>query len=301
MAGMLESEQAKEGRRLDLSEEYLGFWNIFITAYRALEKRDINELSDGASMFDALELVEKLGVVPESVFSHKFAEDGPIDQLVPLIEEILKDDDLRQKMLADQEELYKVIAEVFGATPPLPEDEFLFEGKKVTSVELARQIFGFRADQYVISLYEGEDILELTEYIKTSLLEGHTIPVGVDVYKEVPNKGWFDLRDCRATGCESDGGHAMLVVDFKTRGGRFGAMNDDDVVEVFDQPLEALLVKNSWGPVDGLTQSGSLKGNTGFYGITAEYMNPDKSDIKGETFAPMLVLRRDMMHLWGGK
>jgi hypothetical protein len=299
MSGMLESEAFRDGVALDLSEEYLGFYHMFITTYYALKNKDPDMVSEGTGLDEPIELVAAMGIVPESVFSHKFAEAGLEKALIARVKVILADEAKTAELLADEDALFQEIGAVFGARPPMPDESFAFEGKSYTPVSFAKERLGFNKDNYTVVSLSLNRFDEAIEYVKTSLMNGYTVPIGIPVYAKTPQSGAFDLGQCKSTGCKSEGGHAMLVVDFATQGGRFGDMSAVDARAVYDKPLTGLMVKNSWGLDNGLTQDATKpadKLSGGFYTITREYLTPDAKDIVVPTFAPMVLLRVDEMH-----
>lgn len=298
VTAMIEAEAKRHGKTLNLSEEYLGFYNLLIDLQAALKDGDATEISEGAFFNRALLLPAIVGMVPESVFTKKFGTQDMDTRLQARVNSILDDPGLTQQYIDHPEMTVELLATEFGTLVPAPNTEFTYEGNVYTPVTFARDYLGYRNDDYAIVKVTPTNEQDVMESLKVSLTNGHPVPIAVTTYENVPKQGAFDLKHCKGTECVVEGAHAMLAVDFLTKNGRFGSMSPTELDAVYYNDLTGLLLKNSWGPNRGLTQNGDTHQSAtdgGFYSITREYMMPPADRIKDKLIYPtVLVLRYDM-------
>lgn len=310
--GLIEGETLKKkGITLDLSEEYVGFHHLYNQILEnmptlrrlAIYKTDRTPLtpfrktalqvfvlallhpSEGASgMGDMLNRVAQVGVVPESIFSYKIDTEGKMveDRLTKFAAErmIYKEDLDFFNSPAGRDQLYTEVAQIFGATPPKPDDVFTFEGKPYTARTFMRDYVEFNPWGYRGVEISKENRSEGLRLVRKTLDGKTAVPIGFVVYddmKKAPITGRFDPAQCTGGHCsKAVGGHAVLAVN---------ALVDGDS----DGALTGLLVKNSWGSAQGLNSLGILEGDTrGFNLITMSYL--DQSIADGKNWEAVLPL-----------
>lgn len=264
---MLESIELKKRRSYNLSEEYLGFYHLLNQLKHAIKSENvIDELSYVSGpyfVWNGMNLMESVGIVPEEVFNAKFTKYG--NQLTTKIKkffiEKVKDINNLEKYRKDDSELRRDLSKLFGSRPIAPNEKFEYKGKVYTPISFLKEELKFDRDDYeAIELYEsGPENFEVAiQKVKVSLMSGVSVPIGVTTFDGVGSTVW-DTNSC-GSDCTVNGGHAMLVTDFKTEGGEYGMMPLNDVDSIFNNSLESLMVKNSWG-LYGLNQNGQASTN----------------------------------------
>ena len=108
--------------------------------------------------------------------------------------------------------------------PPRPDDVFEFEGAKTSPRDFLHKHLQFNAKSLRFIVFSEKDTetqeLSKRNLIKKALLNRHTVPVFI-------------------------AGHVALAVDFKTANGHFGEMSPAELEVISNEPMTALLVKDS--------------------------------------------------------
>ncbi len=280
--GLIESIILKKtGAQVDLSEESLGFYRMAEELYALSEKFEAVEVADAdlvkKKVFEdlegwdvtfnpayhpempvrnALQLIRDHGIVPESVWSYKFANG---DQEAALLQHIyagfasLMNTHGRSKVTWDM--ILDLLAEkeAFGSRPPTSFDYLLPSGEKRTleANVFIKDVAGFTVDDYTYMIPDetiGYD--QIVKAIKLTLERGIDIPLSYMIYDGFFNE-WDASYSVKDPGVElkQDGGHVVLITDFVNKGGRPGAVPRDEMLTEIAKPaaeLDYLIVKNSW-------------------------------------------------------
>ena len=291
--------KSKTGKEVNLSEEALGFERMAEgLLYLAKQSSpatidaDFDEMGlegwmirSQDSMPDALDLVQKYGAVPESVWNHKFANRSEAEALLASVKsnflslahlqgtQGLTLDTIVQKALLG--------AGGFKSAPPA---SFSVDGKTVTAKEYASQVLQFHSEDYGIVEASGSDgYARVVSATKRALGRGLSVPLGMGVNMDRLHNGRFSGAGVSTTSPDAffrEGGHAVLITDFVNVGGQKGAVDSATLkAELAKSPdaLDYLVAKNSWGRnaqsnEKDVTLSGSPDG----------YYSLDQSFLKGE-------------------
>lgn len=111
---------------------------------------------------------------------------------------------------------------------------------------------------------------QFIDLIKKTLAAGYTIPLGfpinIDRIEGDLFTGFNQGADFNSPLTFSrDGGHLVLITDFVNKGGREGAVSQDEQLAELARPageLEYLVFKNSWGIGSVQTENGQELGNS---------------------------------------
>jgi hypothetical protein len=266
--------------------------------------------SEGSVSFSAsLADLSAIGMVPETFFSKKFPSDkdasGKRVVSHPTLSERTESFVMDKLTNKDVVALYEKNPEIFkqdffaamGITPPKPTNSFTYEGVSYTPLTFMRDYLEFNPDDYqevavlkgtYKSFFDGlkasgidlsgiqlENTLQpisnisqedAFKIIKDSLADQTAVPVAFLVYedqKSAEKSGVFSNANCLDGACvKVVGGHAVLISGMKDN---IGAPND---------PIDALIIKNSWGSM-GLNDHGeSTKepADQGFFLIKPDYL-----------------------------
>jgi hypothetical protein len=280
--GLIESILLKKtGSQVDLSEESLGFYRMAEELYALSHSVEAAEVADaelvkkkvfedlegwdvtfnplynpGLPVRNALQLIRDYGVVPESVWSYKFA-DG--EQEAALLQHIysgfakLMNTHGRSNVTWDMVVDLLAEKEAFGSRPPTSFDYLLPSGGKRTfeAKEFITSVAGFTVDDYTYMIPDetiGYD--QIIKAIKLTLERGINVPLSYMIYDGTFN-GWdasYSVKDPNAE-FKQDGGHVVLITDFVNKGGRPGALPREEMLAEIARPstdLDYLIVKNSW-------------------------------------------------------
>lgn len=281
--GLLESLELQKGNTYNLSEEYLGYYHLLNQVETAINSSDpaneLDEITEGFFAWPGMELMTKVGIVPESIFNKKFKTKGISidDNIKAFFSKAIKDPAKLAEYRADRDLIYKDLANIFGASPIKPTDSFDYKGKTYTPVTFLKERLHFKLSNFENVEVKNVDPSEMEvamHKLKVALMQKISIPFGVAVFDNISGNVW-DTLGCEKSdeGCRASSGHAMLIADFLTRGGRFGDMPLSEVKDILNNPLSAILVKNSWGfqGVDQNNNSSTGK-DTGYNIITRAYL-----------------------------
>ncbi|MCA2960252.1 MAG: hypothetical protein IOD12_08365, partial [Silvanigrellales bacterium] len=261
--------KTKTGETVNVSEEALGFYRIaeeLLMMAREVSAADMPEAFENVQLEgwvirtsenipDALNLIKTYGLVPESVWTHKFNDRRTTESQLEVIKnrflKLVKD---RGTAGVDVPTLVKEVLVGAGAFPSAPPSNFLWKGKEVSAQQFASSHLGFKSDDFgVVEATNGGDYARVVAATKRALARGLSVPLGMPVNMDRLKKGRFsgagvDLGDEDAFFRE--GGHTVLVTDFVNTGGEIGAVDaaslDTELARSPDD-LDFLLAKNSWG------------------------------------------------------
>ena len=301
--GLIESSYKKRtGHEINLSEEAVAFYRlaelITETIHSSKNVPDLlNKIRFGYSEgffsrilpekkkqgeLDALDLVKKYGLVPETVWSVKISDPAEHAQLVG---------DLRRKTLSyisgrkfSTVTVDDVIENILIGSGPFqsePPRRFAWGGRNLSPQEFLRQVVGFDPDAFVAVEVDSEGELDqFVTVIKKSLAAGYSVPFGFPINVDRINGGNFtgdavDLNDAQAFA--RDGGHLVLISDFVNHGGSEGAVSAAELeseLARLPQELSYFKLKNSWGLGLKRDESGREISNSpdGYFRIFRSYL-----------------------------
>jgi len=302
------NHKIRTGSELDLSEEALGYVRMRMELADVARKyrngdmpmEEITKWLDGKSLegwfvrspdssptLDAMELIDKYGLVPENAWSTKFHSRDEIQMLKRAISDAfqvllsssapISDSNLDAVMTADG---------AFHAAPP---QAFIFEGKQFSPQTFARQYLKFQSKDYVLlSARSAADSRSLINATKKAMAAGFSIPVSFGVSMKNLKSGFFSAKDFEIRELDTNpeilseiislnGGHAVVATDFVNKGGREGALPQDELLREVAKPADELAylkLKNSWGAHSSTTENGEdvRSSNDGYYRMDYAYI-----------------------------
>jgi hypothetical protein len=324
--GLVESVyKAQSGAEVNLSEEALGFYRLAYHVHKLLlDARDTGELLDTLSRgvnegfytrlpeskrvageLDALDLIKKYGVVPESVWSQKFPDEAARTNLFKAIRSNALD--LTTKKIRSEITVDDVINLVLagpGAYRSQPPSSFQWEGADTSATGFLSDVLKFDPDAYVAVEARSEAELEtLVAATKRALARGIAVPIGypINVKRLSGNTFSADGADIDSgIDFALDGGHLVLATDFVNEGGKEGKIPEDVLAAEVAKPASALSylrVKNSWGLGDKMNDAGKVLSSSpdGYYRITRDYfVGAVRAASKG-WMSTIVVVPRDVM------
>ena len=261
--------KSKTGKDVNLSEEAMGFYRMaegMLMLAQQFDTASIPQEFDSMglegwvirtneAMPDALKLVEKYGVVPESVWTQKFKDRAATEQLLDAVKANYLQ--LVQEKGAKNVTLDLIIQKALrgpGAFASAPPATFSVEGKTVSAREFATSTLQFRSSDYGLVEAAGPSgYARVVSATKRALARGLSVPMGMAINMDRLKNGRFTGAGVSATNRDAffrDGGHAVLVTDFVNVGGRKGAVDSAALqTELQKSPdaLDYLVAKNSWG------------------------------------------------------
>lgn len=295
--------KAKTGQEINLSEEAIAFYHLaemlldilkdsgsvanFLDhtrfglneGYFARLSAEMRRIHD----YDAFDLIEKYGLVPESEWSFKVSDSSERNRLLSTlkqklillggqkkIDEITIEDVLEQVMTGD------------GAFPSSPPRVIQFSGRSMSAQEFATDVLDFRPDDFIaIDANSEAQLPNWIQIVKNALAQGYAVPLGFPInVLRLEGGETFGARGVSPDDPLSfaiDGGHLVLVTDFINRGGQPGALPLEQLEQELLRPaedLESFIFKNSWGIGVKSDDTGKPIGNSsdGFYRITRDYL-----------------------------
>lgn len=298
---LIESDyKTRTGQEIRLSPEAIGFYRMATGIYRATRAQNAADVlalilpgglegyflkqSDGGG--DALDLVQKYGVVPEAVWSFKFDEKGKAGKVTRAIElELVRvlTEKLWHRRPASEITMDEIINRVMtakGAFPSAPPASFDVGGKDMTAPDFLQVKLGFHPEKYgALTIATDADLDRLIRGIKRSLVRGVSVPIGIPVNMDRLHSDAFSGKDVDLNDKQNfvrDGAHAILITDFVNKGGKRGALSGAAIEAELNKPsseLDYLVVKNSWGTKIRKNKAGDEIGSkTGYFTIDREYL-----------------------------
>lgn len=303
---LLESQALKRGKRLDLSEEYIGFYWMLagirnnlpwlkLTATDSPQARSklwrwfvhfilkppqgIYEASEAFSLFS------QYGVVPESAYRFKVTKESHFEKNVRrFFDESLSVRSKLREYERDPLLLQRDFMIAIGAPPlPFPNQSFVYRGKQYTPRSFLQKVvrpqLGPWVQLSVSAQSEAGTALDAFKALRATLDEGVAVPLGFVVYAEAYSlarkTATFSARACPEGKCKSIiGGHMVLATQWDVSKG--------------------ILVKNSQGTNVGVDARGAFpkkdqSGGGGYYWIAWDYL--EKSDLPWQIAIPSRIAR----------
>lgn len=325
--GLVESVfKSKNGVDVNLSEEALGFYRLAYHLHKLIVdapdggelltnlSRGLNEgfytrLPESqrlAGELDALDLIQKHGVVPESAWSQKFpdavARDGLMAALRTNALRLLAHKPRTQVTLEDVMNSVMVGSGAFESRPPT---SFAWQGQTVEATAFLTDVLGFHSDAFVAVEARSEAELEmLVSVTKRSLARGFAVPIGYPINVSRLSGITFgadgaDLNN--GVDFAKDGGHLVLATDFVNEGGTEGKVPPEVLAAEVAKPASALSyfrVKNSWGLGEKKDASGKILSSSsdGYYRITRDYLIGSVRAASKGWMATVVVVPRDVLN-----
>jgi hypothetical protein len=309
--GLVESHaKSKLNLNVDLSEEALAFWHMAQGLEAMFKTNSVPEilslmargsLPEGWNtriepeyetpllpgeprQNDALDLIQKFGSVPESVWSFKISNGEEKSKLFSaIIKNITKA--LGSGVVLGKlslEEIMDTILVGNEAFPSVPPRRFVWEGKEYTSTQFTSEVLQFNPNDFGAFNAKGpEDLDRLIQVAKKALHQGLTVPIAFPINinriqgDRFTGSGITDPKDWVSFAI--DGGHLVLITDYVNSGGKEGALDSDLALQELQKPstdLDFFVVKNSWGLGAKLNENGSIVGDapTGYYKMDLSYL-----------------------------
>lgn len=292
---MIESDFKKRtGRDIDLSEEAVGFFHFAEQLKAKMDdnlrknKKDfslieggfINGTSNALGSKDAFALIERWGLIPESQWTEKFETQIDKDFAIESIKEnfLALQEKIRGKQTAVQmNQIFEVLTDgAFTRIPPV--DGFNNGSGQMNAVQYARNVVGFRPNAYqdvwISANYAFSSLDSTLQRVKKTLGDGNV--VGLSISMPADSVWNQRIQGTRFVGLNQpfklEGGHAMVITDFKNPGGVFGPMPNvgAEVTKAIDSGLQFKL-KNSWGSQTGRNEFGQVI-QSGFYDMDLTYI-----------------------------
>jgi hypothetical protein len=222
-----------------------------------------------------MELADKYGVVPESVWSFKFKTSEDVKRVKAAIlarySQVLAGN--AQITMRDIESVLTAP----GAFPSVPPASFAFDGQEMSSTSFARNVLKFRSTDYKSVASRGSaDAPAVVAATKRALVRGVSVPLSYLADNSFVSNGVY-RGDAAAALPDKKTGHAVLVTDFVNEGGREGAMPAAEIraelAKGYDS-LDYLKLKNSWG-IRARTNERGLPvsaGSEGYFYLTRSYI-----------------------------
>jgi hypothetical protein len=274
LAAMLESQYLlRTGQTINISEEALGFYRMleqlhwFSTSYQGAQ---LDAQIDSATIdgywaiyrenpyLDAFRLVKKYGLVPDSVWSHKFGGPNDVngDEKIVSIKATFKKY-MKGKGLGSvsRDQIITNVLLASKAYPSKPPSAFDWQGSRTTAQQFALNTLQFNPDDYdVVTGFSLDSFDDMVDGLKRSLASGKPALLSFDVYNNyinggdlaAPNVDPFDP----SFSASYSGRHMVLATDFVNLGGRPGGMTREQIRSEVQKPaseLDYVVFKNSWG------------------------------------------------------
>ncbi len=296
------------GNDIDLSEEALGYMRMryemaaVAKKYREasipasevrkwLEDKSLEgwfvRSSEASPVDDAMELIDRYGLVPESAWSLKFKSRTEVSELKrAMIEpyiEFLNSDEPISNVALDK------VMTVDGAFTKAPPSKFMFEGRYYTPQEFARNYLKFQSKDYkLLQAKTAADSRGIIQATKKAMAAGFSVPVSFGVSMKNLKNGFFSAKDFEIRELDTNpevipdiislnGNHAVIATDFVNRGGSEGEMPKSVLqreVSKSAEELQYLKLKNSWGASSSTTEYGLdvSASSDGFYRMEYAYI-----------------------------
>ena len=271
------------GKSVDLSEIYPVYFTYLLKARRFLEKKGESQFSEGGLSHDLRLVMDEFGIAPQSAFSgllpgdraHNHAElsrvtKGFLDALVPAKPKEGQRRRRARKPSKKWETAYRGILNAYLGEVP---KTVTVDGKEMTTQEYAREVCGFKSEDYLEVMSNGTkplwkdaslDVQDnwcrdatyrnvpleyLMKAMDHAVAKGYSVAVDVDV-----SEPGFKARKGVATlpeELEKPGAVTQEIRDemFKTK-----KTTDDHLMHVVGTAKDAkgqvfYVVKNSWGKI----------------------------------------------------
>ncbi len=252
LIAQVEQHHLSQKDALYLSADYVGLYNLINQLVLG-----IHNLQEGGEYSIAVEMIQKYGLVPLSVFSSKPLIIG----LTKTIEAARAQYNTRAGRAANAPlnflTAHQIVEQVSRLKIPKPNDIFSFRGQAFTPQSFVKNRLRFDFSQYsVVRLASPAQNRPLFEkqvrHIKQALLEGHSVPFSFVVFKENSMKvrpdGTWDCANCTQIKRENTyGGHLVLLIDYETANSPLGYTDFNKAMHSLQEPVTRWVIKNSWG------------------------------------------------------
>jgi hypothetical protein len=236
---------------------------------------------------DAMELIDRYGLVPESVWSIKFKSRADVNALKrAMIEPYL--DLLNSDEPISNSALDKVMT-VDGAFPKAPPAKFMFDRTYYTPQQFAKNYLKFQSKDYkLLQAKSAGDSRAIIQATKKAMAAGFSVPVSFGVSMKNLKNGFFSAKDLEIRELDTNpeiipevislnGNHAVIATDFVNHGGTEGEISPTALqreVSKSAEELQYLKLKNSWGANSSTTEDGIdvSSSNDGFYRMDYAYI-----------------------------
>lgn len=295
---LVESQyKMRSHKDINLSEEALGFYRMAeglhllanespqASLIQNLQAEDLEGwiIKNDTPMPDAMTLVEKYGLVPESVWTFKFTSRTQTDRIKLAIKKAFLQL-VRSQPAGKVPTIAEVISHVMtapGAFPSAPPTSFVFQGQSYSSTAFATQALDFHSSDYEVVIANGfADYDKIVAATKRALVRGLSVPLGYPVNFSRLQNGVFSGQSVDVSNPKNfmrEGGHAVLITDFVNKGGKPGALTQSQLeaeIKKTSSELDYFVFKNSWGKgarsnEGGLAVNGS---ESGYYAIDQAYL-----------------------------
>lgn len=301
--GLIESHaKSTHGRVINISEEALAFYHLAHYLTQNIQSLEIGDLLTFLSRglnegfytrlpkdrrqhgeLDALDLVKKYGVVPESAWSFKFTSDAARQSLISAIRQntLQSIAGLIRKDLT-VEFVMKNILVGKGAFPSKPPTNFAYEGKQMTAQQMLTEVAAFDPDAYeAVETRSLQDLDTVIHATKRALARGVSVPFGFPINIRRLKGDIFTGKDVADPedhiAFSLDGGHLVLVTDFVNVNGRAGLLPTGELQKELGKPsseIDHIVFKNSWGVGAKTNETGLPVGFSvdGFYKMDQSYL-----------------------------
>lgn len=292
---MIEADYlAKTGQSIDLSEEALGY---FLIAHQfegyvncALKYGDCSDWdfgeggiagSSSTTGYDfhpkfAGDLIERWGLIPESIWTTKFNyQNNSFQKLYPIvqieIEKLVEELKISGQNTVQMNQIFDVMnRKLFHSTPPV--DGFDNGSGQMNAVQYAKNVIGFTKAGFRTSSFNRGFPLKTVDIkdVLTSLRQGKSVGIGISTPENLSERLKGRVFEGAGSSYKVGGGHAMLITDFKNANSLYG-----DLGETVEQVFEGgnldsrFKLKNSWG--DGVNEFGSQV-QAGYYEMDFQYI-----------------------------
>jgi hypothetical protein len=320
--GILEGQYKKEtGQDLDLSEEYLGFWKIaellaFVSQINepnrsqtiterikflleqnsaTLEGSSFVEQGKKSYPFMLQALIQKYGVMPQAAFTRKFNNDQTTQNQywIEILQRWNQSISARTTPMTPQEIATEILA---GSAmfPKAPPHSFQLKGTSMTAQQFY-QTLNLPLHEHVGFITRSRtDYDHLIQGIKLTLAKGQGAFLIVPFTSSMNTAAGVFGTGAGWENTLSQGGHAMIAVDYRNKGGTLGrSMSPEAETDKHPRELEEIVVKNSWGSriltAETTINFPPVAGVAGFFSINQGFLlSVSDSHFKGIHFGAML-------------
>ena len=277
---------------INLSEEALGFYRMaetFAAVSNAADNIDeiveylkldsfegglVKSTQKEGVVPDALQLIQKYGLVPESQWNIKFTNSQATKTFVTKIKSrflnYIQSKSGGIKSTPEQIIQHVMVSQdTFKIAPPT---QFNYNGTLISATSFAREKLEFKSEQFeALSADNEEQLNTLIAAVKRALARGLSVPIGFPVNFNRLHRGAFSGKGANVSNPSDflrEGGHAVLITDFVNNNGTKGAISATELAAEIQKPsseLDFFVLKNSWGLAaqnneSGSTVSGSVDG-----------------------------------------
>ncbi len=180
----IEAEVLKNtNKKFDLSENYTVYYAYIDKAVMFIRFHGNYQFSQGGQAHDVMNVIEKKGIVPESVYPYKLKDHSSLEkELKNYLDSIIKLDTMPDIVLKG----YKDILNKHLGKPP---SVFKYKGKNYTPTDFCSEILKFDVDNYI----------ELTSFIHKKFYKPFVLEIpdnwSLDMYYNIPINEFKDVME----------------------------------------------------------------------------------------------------------